>query len=80
MSAEADRAMNALAKLAMRLPRGQARTVLHAVQVIEQQQIDIARHLDVYRQQSHRLVDAEIRRAHGTELLREALALTEPGL
>lgn len=77
MSAEAERAVLALAKLAMRLPKGQARTVAHAVQVIEQQQREITRHFDIYRDQSGRLVDAEIRREHGANLLAEALALLE---
>lgn len=77
MSAEAERAITALHRLAAKLPRGQARSVAHAVQVIEQQQREITRHFDIYREQSSRLVDAEIRREVGADLLGEALALLE---
>ena len=77
MSAQAERAALALHRLAAKLPRGQARTLAHAVQVIEQQQCEITRHFDIYREQSGRLVDAEIRRETGADLLGEALALLE---
>lgn len=77
MSTEAERAVLALCRLADKLPKGQARTVAHAVQVIEEQQRAITRHFDIYRDQSGRLVDAEIRREHGANLLSEALALLE---
>lgn len=77
MSAEAERAVLALHRLAAKLPRGQARTLAHAVQVIEQQQREIARQFDIYREQSSRLVDAEIRREAGADLVSEALALLE---
>ena len=77
MSAEAERATRALHQLAAKLPRGQARTLAHAVQVIEQQQREITRQFDIYREQSSRLVCAEIRREVGADLLGEALALLE---
>lgn len=77
MSAEAERAITALARLAEKLPKGQARTLAHAVLVIEQQQCEITRSFDIYRKQSGRLVDSEIRREHSANLLGEALALLE---
>lgn len=77
MSIEADRATRALHQLAARLPTGQARTLAHAIEVIAQQQHALTRHFDIYRDQSGRLVDAEIRREHSANLLSEAMALME---
>ena len=77
MSAEAERAVRSLHRLADKLPAAQARAVAHAVHVIEQQQREITRHFDIYRDQSGRLVDAEIRREHAANMFSEILALME---